>query len=133
MFWLLSLREYQIKGTVIVSAVDSKPFLETKHVIWDATYGDPRLPQQGRIISAAKYTGKFLGSYSFPFSLNIPRETNVNRAQLKELYLTKQTALPPHLSERGCFSLITYELCVTVKRSGLFRVDDMYVELRLDL
>lgn len=66
-------------------------------------------------------TGKFAkGKYSWPFSLTLPAEVEVQDQKTK-----KKFPLPTSFSERASTGYIDYRLIVIVKR-GMLRVDNTY-------
>ena len=79
------------------------------------------LPDGSNVTKLAK------GRYSWPFSLTLPAEVEVQDQKMKKRFL-----LPTSFSERASTAYLDYKLIVTVKR-GLLKVNHTYEQCLLSL
>ncbi|KAL5530469.1 hypothetical protein ACEPAF_6727 [Sanghuangporus sanghuang] len=97
-------------------------FFRVSETLWDSSSGDPRSPNQH---NGMKFKGKLEGSYSWPFSIVLPREITPGAKLLRELRLNRSELLPPSLDNLGLNSVINYRLIVSIKKRGLLKPDSI--------
>ncbi|KAL5504238.1 hypothetical protein ACEPAH_8312 [Sanghuangporus vaninii] len=119
-----------VSGTIMAAnAPDPRVFWELTRVIWNTDMGDPRAsshisplpPPSAPSSSKAKEKAysKLVGSYSFPFSIQLP-STCLVTLHSKQPPVT--LPLPPSFSEKGASQFINYEITVRIRR-GPLRID----------
>ncbi|KAJ7592897.1 hypothetical protein C8J56DRAFT_1045349 [Mycena floridula] len=96
-------------------------FLDQGFTLWSKDMGDPRQPGSS---SGQRYSGKLSGSYSWPFSFELPQEVFVSATSSSFDGDDTVTSYPPppSLLEKDCIATITYTLVVDFRR-GKFRSD----------
>ncbi|KAN0093272.1 hypothetical protein V8E55_004056 [Tylopilus felleus] len=94
-------------GTTVVGQ-EEQPFLNAETDLWTPSMS---LPDGSNVTKLAK------GRYSWPFSLTLPAEVEVQDQKMK-----KRFPLPTSFSERASTAYLDYKLIVTVKR-GLLKVN----------
>ncbi|KAL5508511.1 hypothetical protein ACEPAH_6130 [Sanghuangporus vaninii] len=97
-------------------------FFRVSETLWDSSFGDPRSPNQH---NGMKFKGKLEGTYSWPFSIVLPREITPDAKLLRELRLNHSELLPPSLDNLGLNSVINYRLIVNIKKRGLLKPDSI--------
>ena len=70
----------------------------------------------------AQTSGKIAGTYSWTFSISVPREVNISGNTQTP---AKSYSLPPRFSERGSQAHIDYRIAVFVRRRR-FSADSTY-------
>ncbi|KAL5525677.1 hypothetical protein ACEPAG_7013 [Sanghuangporus baumii] len=119
-----------VSGTIMAAnAPDPRVFWELTRVIWNTDMGDPRAsshispppPPSAPTSSKAKEKAysKLVGSYSFPFSIQLPSTCLVT---LRSKQPPVTLPLPPSFSEKGASQFINYEITVRIRR-GPLRID----------
>lgn len=108
----------KLVGRVEFSRLEHKTFLTTSETVWDSSKGDPRSPTP----TPKPYTKKLQGTYSWPFTMNIPQKVYRTTKHAKALMLQPIEDLPPYFDGKGWRPSIIYELSLDVKRSGPFRL-----------
>ncbi|KAL5526472.1 hypothetical protein ACEPAF_8195 [Sanghuangporus sanghuang] len=119
-----------VSGTIMAAnAPDPRVFWELTRVIWNTDMGDPRAstshisppPPSAPSSSKAKEKAhsKLVGSYSFPFSIQLPSTCLVT---LRSKQPPVTLPLPPSFSEKGASQFINYEITVRIRR-GPLRID----------
>lgn len=118
---VLTICASKVRGVIVSSGMDEKPFFVVSETLWDQSSGNPSDPP-GSSTTQSKHTEKLSGRYVFPFSITLPSNISISGRQAKDLGLSGNERLPPSLSGRGWHSFINYELSVHIKRSGTLRV-----------
>lgn len=108
----------KLVGRVEFSRIDTKRFLTVSETVWNSSRGDPHSPNP----SQKAFTKKLLGSYSWPFALNLPEKIYRTTKHSKTLMLQPIENVPPYFDGKGWRPSIHYELSLDVKRSGPFRL-----------
>ncbi|PPR01631.1 hypothetical protein CVT24_001634 [Panaeolus cyanescens] len=67
-----------LKGKMVVGFGGNYPFLAHTMVVWNRTYGNPRVPLDTKVPwgRPEAFTGKCVGYYELPFEYTVPTETN---------------------------------------------------------
>lgn len=119
-----------LSGTIVATNANPFTFWELSHTLWSTDMGDPRGQQQSgspahsqSIGERAKYTGKLIGAYVWPFAIALPSTCNIS---LRPKQPPVTLNLPPSFSERGAAQFINYEINVRIRR-GTLRIDSKYV------
>ncbi|TDL19896.1 hypothetical protein BD410DRAFT_791522 [Rickenella mellea] len=94
-------------------------FFKFRETLWDVSKGDPNYRSSGE-----NKVVKLQGEYTWNFAVTLPQEVTFDdEKKYKDASLAGTLSLPPHFSEKGCFSTVTYEMGVLVKHSGVFQSD----------
>jgi len=108
-----------VKGLVICSGIEYAQFFKKTQTLWRGRDGrSPLLP----LYWSYQYP-ELEGSHSWPFSLFLPRQVEINEhaARLLDMPIIGVQTLPPNLGMKGWPSCINYELQVVIKRKGVFK------------
>jgi hypothetical protein len=102
----------QIKGKIITGSGsgDACIFLNHSHPLWSKAMGDPRSP------SDVRHSGKLVGTYSWPFSITLPKKVALQPTPGSP---TQSYRLPQTFVERYTRVSIQYELVVNIVRTKL--------------
>ncbi|KAJ3564407.1 hypothetical protein NP233_g8318 [Leucocoprinus birnbaumii] len=117
----------QVKGQVITGthASGQFTFFEVIQTVWSRAMGDPRKGNvhatAGATRSSSPHNEKLRGTFSWPFSLEMPREVIVSSKMMRTG--SNLFRLPESYFERHGRASIRYEVCVRFVR-GHFRSDD---------
>lgn len=107
-------------------------FFEVSQTVWSKSMGDPRYPDlhsSAENTSSTSVTDKLHGTFTWSFSLEIPREVVlVSKATRGEPRVYRP---PESFSERHGRASVRYEICVRFVR-GYFRSDDRWAFSRCD-
>lgn len=103
-----------LKGQIVTgsSANDTLKFIERHVTLWSKSMGDPRAPRPS---SDTPHSGKLLGHYVWPFSIQLPKTISLPDAHgSPQVYSLPQTFL-----ERNTRASIQYDLTVHISRNKL--------------
>ncbi|KAF9475101.1 hypothetical protein BDN70DRAFT_996645 [Pholiota conissans] len=96
-------------------------FIDITHVIWTQADGEPKHASASDDDSSPpsnspKFTGKLQGEYTWPFSIDLPKEVVLTVGHRNE----HQVFHPPQtFSERHTRATISYEICLKLMRNKL--------------
>lgn len=105
-----------------------RTFLELTHTLWSPSQGDPRYsidrdgssssnPSSVNIVNVPSlFAGKLQGEYTWPFSIDLPKEVFITSGRDKKL---QSFPLPQTFNERYARGSIDYELVLRISRSRL--------------
>jgi len=101
-----------IKGKIITGSGtgDACSFLSYSHPLWSKAMGNPRSP------SDARHSGKLVGTYSWPFSIALPKKVALEATPGSPM---QSYRLPQTFVERYTRVSIQYELVVNITRTKL--------------
>ena len=132
-----------VQITGVLSFMQSEPvtFFTQSQTLWDSTMGDPRRsptaasPQPSTSPQQQQQAVKFHGTYTYPFSIQIPRQStlspNLSTSNLKGLQLpvsrSAESVLPPAFDGRPWHISVGYSMAIRVKKGGAFTADAKYV------
>lgn len=124
----------QIRGEYLTGANPDQQltFLDLSYPLWSQSEGDPRSVNASRDINItfghvssvppARFSGRLLGQYTWPFSITLPKEVSVPCGKGKQ---PQMFALPQTFNERHAKGSINYEVSLRINR-GKFQSDHRY-------
>lgn len=119
----------QVKGQIMTSGryPNQTTFVDECTTLWSKEMGDPRYPDSS---SNGRYSGKLMGSYTFPFSITLPSTVTLPLAGSSSTSSTPGASgpfrLPETFLERQSQVTVQYDMELNILRSR-FRVDSRYV------
>ncbi|KZT29753.1 hypothetical protein NEOLEDRAFT_1106344 [Neolentinus lepideus HHB14362 ss-1] len=107
---------YKITGRIInTRTTGNDVFFRLEHTIWSTFMGHPRDTGNSES-SSEEYNAKLKGSYSWPFSIDVPREVHIKGIAYP---------LPPTFQDRNVQCTVQYNIIVHLAR-GRLRTDSKF-------